>query len=366
MNGGKSFLEFVEMLAPLKRGESKIAILMSLFKKHEGASVVAKQQAKRLSEKGYEVFIYTFESNINFDPSYKVKIKVIRPSIQSFYNRIYRGLFFLDIPVLISLLRELRCFDLIIIHHGNMAVLGYLAKKLYGVKVVFWNHHIDTNVGLLHKVYEAMNWRFIRRFDYVVSISRFSRDMLKSLTGIESFVIYNEVDERFREGLNGDIVRKKYGLGREDPLLLFVGRIVQRKNVHLLIEVFNLIKKEIPTAKLLIVGRRDDEEYYRRLLKIADNSVIFEENVPDDEIPLYYAACDVYVTCSAIEGFNLPLAEAQACGKPVVAFDLGPHREIVKRGYLVKPYDMVDFKEKVIELLRASSLEHGKTSVQQL
>jgi 1,2-diacylglycerol 3-alpha-glucosyltransferase len=350
----KSFLEFVEALAPLKKGGSKIAILISLFKKHEGASVVAKQQAKRLLEKGYEVFIYTFESNINFDPSYRVKVRVIRPSIQSLYNRIYRGLFFLDIPTLISLLRELGRFDLVIIHHGNMAILGYLAKKLYGVKVVFWNHHIDTNVGLLHKVYEAMNWKLIKRFDYVVSISRFSRDMLKSFTGIESLVIYNEVNGRFREGLNGNVVRKKYGLG-DDPLLLFVGRIVPQKNVHLLIEVFNLIKKEVPNAKLLIVGRRDDEEYYRRLLKMADNSVIFEENVPDDEIPLYYAACDVYVTCSTLEGFNLPLAEAQACGKPVVTFDIGPHREVVRKGHLIKPYDLVGFKEKVVKLLKIYS-----------
>jgi 1,2-diacylglycerol 3-alpha-glucosyltransferase len=349
----KSFLEFVEALAPLKKG-SKIAILISLFKKYEGASVVAKQQAKRLSEKGYEVFIYTFESNVNFDPSYKVKIKVIRPSIQSLYNRIYRGLFFLDIPVLISLLRHLRHFDLIIIHHGNMAILGYLAKKLYGVKVVFWNHHIDTSIGLLQKIYEAMNWRLIKGFDYVVSISRFSRGMLKSLMGIESLVIYNEVDERFREGLNGDIVRKKYGLG-DEPLLLFIGRIIPQKNLHLLIEVFNLIKKEVPTAKLLIVGRHDDEEYCGRLLKMADNSVIFEENVPDEEMPLYYAACDVYVTCSTLEGFNLPLVEAQACGKPVVAFDIGPHREVVRKGHLVKPYDLVSFKEKVVELLKIST-----------
>ncbi|MCX8178142.1 MAG: glycosyltransferase family 4 protein, partial [Candidatus Bathyarchaeota archaeon] len=74
-------------------------------------------------------------------------------------------------------------------------------------------------------------------------------------------------------------------------------------------------------------------------------------NVSEEELPLYYAACDVYVTCSRLEGFNLPLAEAQACGKPVVAFDIGPHREIVKKGYVIKPFDTVQFKEKVVELL---------------
>jgi 1,2-diacylglycerol 3-alpha-glucosyltransferase len=345
----KRFLEFVEELVSLKEKESKVAVLVSLFRKYEGASVVAKRQAEELLKMGYKVSIYTFETNVSLRGD--IEIRVIRPSLRRLYSQIYRGLFFLDAPRLISLIRELRDFSLIIVHHGNMAILGLVAKKLYGAKVVFWNHHIDSNISLLHKIYEAINWEIIKRFDRVVSISQFSRDQLKSRTGIESIVIYNEVDERFREGLDGNIVRGRYGL-RDEPLLLFVGRVVPSKNVHLLIEIFNLVRKEIPNAKLLIVGRRDDEEYYRRLLKMADNSVIFEENVPDDEIPLYYAACDVYVTCSTLEGFNLPLAETQACGKPVVAFDIGPHREVVRKGCLVKPYDLVSFKEKVVELLK--------------
>jgi len=354
----KKFLEFVKELAPLEQNKSKkIAIFISLFKKYDGASVVAKRQAEELLKNGYEVFIYTFETNMSLHD--RVKIKVIRPSLRKLYGRIYRGLFFLDIPRLIDLVRELRDFSLIIVHHGNMAILGFIAKKLYGVKVIFWNHHIDDNVSLLHKIYEAMNWKIIRKFDYVVSVSQFSRDQLKLRTGIESIVIYNEIDERFREGLSGDAVRKKYGLG-DEPLLLFVGRLVRHKNIHLLIEIFKLIKEEIPNARLLIVGRRNDEEYFRMLREMADESIIFEENVPDDELPLYYAACDVYVTCSTLEGFNLPLAEAQACGKPVVAFDIGPHREMVKKGYVVEPYDKLSFKEKVIELLKERSRDKNE------
>jgi 1,2-diacylglycerol 3-alpha-glucosyltransferase len=360
----KRFLEFVEELVPLKEKESKVAVLVSLFRKYEGASVVAKRQAEELLKMGYKVSIYTFETNISLRDD--IEIRVIRPSLRRLYSQIYRGLFFLDAPRLISLIRELRDFSLIIVHHGNMAILGLVAKKLYGAKVVFWNHHINSGVSLLHKIYEAINWEIIKRFDHVISISWFSRDQLKSRTGIESIVIYNEVDERFREGLDGNVVRGRYGL-RDEPLLLFVGRVVPSKNVHLLIEILTLVRKEIPNARLLIVGRRDDEKYYERLLKMADESVIFEEKVLDSELPLYYAACNVYVTCSTVEGFNLPLAEAQACGKPVVAFDIGPHREIVRKGCLIKPYDVMHFKEKVVELLRVSTSERSsKMSVRQL
>ena len=353
----KGFLEFIKEIIPVKDNQkARVVILISLFRKYEGASVVAEQQAKELLKNGYSVSIFTFETNIDLSNN-GIEINIIRPLIRQIYNQIYRGLYFLDVVTMINLIRKLRYFDLIIIHHGNMALLGFIAKKLFRAKVVFWNHHLDEDVPqrLVHRVYrrlfEPIKWRIIKGFDYVVSVSKFSRSQLKAVKRTDSIVIYNKVDERFREGLDGTIIRKKHGL-RYEPLLLFVGRLVPRKNVHLLIEVFNLIRKEIPDAKLIIVGRRDDKNYFEKLLNMANESIIFVENVPDEELPLYYAACDAYVTCSQLEGFNLPIAEAQACGKPVIAFDIGPHREIIKKGYAVKPYDVVEFKEKVVEILR--------------
>ncbi|MEK6876320.1 MAG: glycosyltransferase family 4 protein, partial [Nanoarchaeota archaeon] len=64
------------------------------------------------------------------------------------------------------------------------------------------------------------------------------------------------------------------------------------------------------------------------------------------------AACNVYVSASLWEGFNLPAAEAQACGKKVVAFNIGSHPEIVKNGILVEKGNIDKFAESVIKLLR--------------
>jgi len=68
-------------------------------------------------------------------------------------------------------------------------------------------------------------------------------------------------------------------------------------------------------------------------------------------LPCYYAACDLYVTASLWEGFNLPIAEAQACGKRVVAFNIGSHPEVVKNGILVEKGSTSKFAEAVIKLL---------------
>ena len=109
---------------------------------------------------------------------------------------------------------------------------------------------------------------------------------------------------------------------------------------------------KIPNVKLLIVGKPTFNNYINNLKKIANKDVTFTGFVDDKDLPYYYAACNVYVTASLWEGFNLPAAEAQACGKPVVAFDIGPHKEIIKKGILVKNKDIKEFSEAVIKLAK--------------
>jgi len=175
--------------------------------------------------------------------------------------------------------------------------------------------------------------------------------MLKEKTGLDSIVIYNKINlQKFKKGLDGTIIRKKHQIEKE-PVILYVGRIAPHKGIHYLIEAFKLAKSFYPSAKLIIVGKSYHDKYFHKLKKIANASVIFAGAVDEKELPLYYAACDVYATCSLFEGFNLTLVEAQACGKPVVAFDIGPHKEIVKNGFLVKEGDIEDFSRKLVFLI---------------
>ncbi len=87
---------------------------------------------------------------------------------------------------------------------------------------------------------------------------------------------------------------------------------------------------------------------------MSDSSVTFVGPLPHDQLPHYYAACDVYATCSRWESYNLPIAEAQACGKPVVAFNLGSHPEIVNAsGILVEAENVDKFAQACIEKLKS-------------
>ena len=359
----KSISEFVREILCDKSKKGNIAILVSVFSKFEGAGKAAEQHAKELSKEGYSISVLTFVSDII--PSENFKISIIKPMIplnNPFLNKIYRGLFLFNAIKVMMLTRKLKEFDLIILHHGTLANLSYVVKKFYGTKVIFCNHHvIDPGfspilINLVMRTYQKLisriHWKLIKKFDHVVSVSEFSRGELKKRVGLDSIVIHNTIDnKRFKETLDGKIVRDKYHIEKE-PLILFVGRIIPYKGIHLLIDAFKMVTKKIPNAKLIIVGKHCDKIYSKKLMKMNDEQMIFfAENVSDEELPFYYAASDVYATCSLFEGFNLPLIEAQACGKPVVAFDIGPHKEIVKRGFLVKEGDTKEFSDKLVEIL---------------
>jgi len=202
----------------------------------------------------------------------------------------------------------------------------------------------------------------IKGADYICSISEFSRELLERRGGIDSIVVYNSVDDRFKEGLNGSKIIEKFEVG-ESPLILFVGRIHPQKNVHTLLEVFKIVKGQIPDAKLMIVGKPIFDEYFEQIKVMSDGSVIFAGYIPDEELPYYYAACDVYATCSISEGFNLPVVEAQRCGKPVVAFDIGPHREVVENGALVEEGNVEEFAGKIIDIMNQMRTENEEYSL---
>jgi len=191
----------------------------------------------------------------------------------------------------------------------------------------------------------------IKNCDHAVSISNFLRKVLKKETGIDSKIEYCKISKKkFHKGINSNKIRTKLSLGKK-PVLLYVGRISPHKGIHLLIEAFNIIRKTVPDVKLIIAGKHTFPNYTKKLHKLADKNVIFAGFVPDEELPYYYAACNIYTTASLWEGFDIPIVEAFYTGKPSVAFDIGSHKEVLKKGKLVKPKDINGFAKAVISLL---------------
>ncbi len=133
--------------------------------------------------------------------------------------------------------------------------------------------------------------------------------------------------------------------------ILFVGKHRQYKGVHELIDIFAELKKEIKEPISLVTIGSPEVPWYGRLLKQkaeAVGDVHLLGYVPD--VWPYYAGCSAFATCSAWEGQDRPVIEAQYMGKPAVAFNNCSHPEVVLHGTLAN--DRLEFKDALGRYLR--------------
>ena len=334
----------------------KIAILTPTFSHYSGIDRVVELQARNYAKKN-RVTVFALEADLK-PKNYKLEVLGMPKNL--LMQRFYRLLFFLDFMKINNAVERLKDYDAVISHFYPMNWIAYNAKRKYNLKYIYHNHGIGysnlfSNIFeiIYMKIFGFLNKLSLRNADSVISISKFMQKELKKETGLNSKVVYNKIDnKKFMKGLDGTKIRRTFNIKDGEKLLLFVGRLSPHKNVHTLLKIFNLVNEKMPNVKLLIVGKPTFPNYYKKLKKIANKNVIFSESVGDNELPYCYAACDLYVTASLWEGFNLPAAEAQACGKKVVAFDVCSHPEIVKNGILIEENNIEKFANAIIKLLK--------------
>lgn len=347
----------------------KIAILSTLFLKHNGGDRVNKDLAEKLAKEGNDVTVYTFDGDMSSD---KVRIKTICEYSNVHLRSLHLLLFFLDVIGLYRLVREMKAYDRIIAFHYPMTLAGFLARLFYGKRFECFDNgtaYANTQNRIINKtyyvLYNFLNFELLKRADCVTTISQFLKYELKNKHNVNARVLKGGpiIDrKKFNRTFNKKpvskkhvkIIVKKHNLTK--PILLYVGRVNSQKGTHLLLKSFGLVKEKIPKASLIIVGKRTPEKVYSRLLNKLSQGEVYTGYVTDKELPYYYHACDLFVTASQWEGYNLPAAEAQACGRKVVAFDVGSHREVVRNGMLVKEGDVKAFAEAVIKILKEQEI----------
>lgn len=143
------------------------------------------------------------------------------------------------------------------------------------------------------------------------------RDVYVIPSGIDTTRFYKENIDK-NEIIN---LKKDLGLKKTDFIVLYVGRIAKEKSIDFLINNFNSVLKQIPKAKMIIVGDGPDIKDLIDLTKKEglENKIIFAGKAPWTDVPKYYSLCDVFVTASKTETQGLTVMEAMGASKPVVA-----------------------------------------------
>lgn len=168
--------------------------------------------------------------------------------------------------------------------------------------------------------------RSLRRADRIITDVQYTRNELVRLYGLDPErieVIPLAADPRYRQ-LDREACRESVNErhGFSGPFLLYVGTLQPRKNVQTLIEAYARFRRESGLGyKLLIVGKLKYK--FGPVFEAIERSgvqddILFAGFVPDDELPRYYNAADLFVFPSRYEGFGLPVLESMACGTPVI------------------------------------------------
>jgi glycosyltransferase involved in cell wall biosynthesis len=149
---------------------------------------------------------------------------------------------------------------------------------------------------------------------------------------------------------------------RDHFVLLYTGRMAQSKRIPWLVRAFAMARASGLPLKLLLVGNDHTEPYRseaRLAQKLADQlgvgrHVVFAGTVGEDVLPFCFNLADVYVSASVHEAFGIPLVEALASGKPVIAPRATAVPEIVgDAGCLVDPDRPEDMAQAIVEILSA-------------
>lgn len=160
---------------------------------------------------------------------------------------------------------------------------------------------------------------------------------------------------RFVQPLSKARAKRELELPAQAPIVGFVGRIGREKDLPTLFKAFREVRRQIKSARLLIVGVGVDA-------MIERPNVILPGMV--NNVLSYYQAMDVFVLPSLTETSSLATKEAMACGLPVIVTPVGSLREYVvdgENGLFFPRHDDSTLANNIIKLLRDDKLR-GKLS----
>jgi len=272
---------------------------------------------------------------------------------------------------LLQMLRTIRPDVMVSLEFRFDCIIGALWARLNRRGYVIWSDmtvHHDMRMGLLRRG----NRRFLLSFAHALigsctdTLNHFSdnfgypksKEFLSSLSG------------HIQEHLAAVGVPEKVPRQDDEPVrFVYVGALTPRKGIDLLIRAFARLLESVPDALLTLIGKGVDIETLEALAKElrCEHAVLFPGSVPYKSVPVEMVRHDVFILPSRLDVFGLVVAEAVACGLPVICSRYaGAANDMVKEnGIIVDPEntdEMVSAMEKMARNpeMRRRMAEAGK------
>jgi glycosyltransferase involved in cell wall biosynthesis len=154
-------------------------------------------------------------------------------------------------------------------------------------------------------------------------------------------VIYNGVNTQYKPISNQEKETIQQQLGFNDPYFLFVGSLHPRKNIHRLLQAFQLFAQSDSTVQLVIVGAAMWKDQSFEIETNLAKRIHFKGHIETKTLAAIMGAATAFVYVPYFEGFGMPLAEAMAAHTPIIAGNQSCLPEIAGPAALyVDPFDV--------------------------
>jgi len=237
--------------------------------------------------------------------------------------------------------RFIRSFDVIVENVSKFPILWpLLLSKLLSKPFLAVVHHVHGKtlfkelpppIALAFFIYEKFSLKLYSLLGaLVVTVSTSTKKELLRLGFLEHKVFV------VTPGLDLRVVASCHALKANEPVIVYVGRVKRYKRLSHIIKAMAIVKQKVPGAKCVIAGKGDGDVYeeLRRLserLKLEEGVDLRGEVRDEEKFDLMRRAW-VYVIPSMKEGFGISSLEAQACGTPVVGYEIPGLVDCVKNG----------------------------------
>jgi len=203
--------------------------------------------------------------------------------------------------------------------------------------------------------------KMLRSADRVVAQSSDTMENCRKYYGVDRRI--DIVPLGIRPNFHPSKMRGELGLPAGEHVFVTIGRLVRRKNLVELLEIFAAVRKEMPSILLIIGDGPEVEPLEGKIRELGiGGSVRMMGRVDEERKFQYLSAADIYLSTALHEGFGIVFLEAMECGLPIVCFDRGGQTDFLrdgKTGYLVPLGDRERFRQRVTDLVKSESLHRS-------
>ena len=193
----------------------------------------------------------------------------------------------------------------------------------------FHSYSKHYGIGWLKRPIVAYLRKFHNRTQSTLVPTASMRDDLEQHGYRNLRVVSRGVDTRlFHPGRRSAALRQQWGVGPQQPVAMYVGRLAPEKNLPVVLQAFSAMQSVCPEARLVLVG----DGPARASLQAGNPALIFAGMRVGVDLAMYYASGDIFLFPSTTETFGNVTVEAMASGLAVVAYDYAAAAEHIQHG----------------------------------